>query len=309
MLGSIDDAEDMVQETFLRAWRSYDAFEGRSSLRTWLYRIATNVCLTAVQHHSRRVLPSGLGAPGDDPGQPPTHMLTDVPWLQPIPDVLLTGESADPADVVAARDGLRLALVASLQYLPARQRAVLILRDVLAFTANEVAEMLGTTTVAVKSALQRARATLEQVAPAEDQVAEPTEPELRALVDQYIAAFENADAAALERLLRKDVTLEAPPLRNWFSGLTTCMPFMATHVLGSPGHWRMLPTSANGQPAVAAYTRDGSVYRAYGIVVLTATTTGIARITAFGDPSLLARLGLPRQLTLRAQRGRVRSQI
>jgi RNA polymerase sigma-70 factor (ECF subfamily) len=228
-------------------------------------------------------------------------MLTDVPWLQPIADVLLVGESADPADVVAARDGLRLALVASLQYLPARQRAVLILRDVLAFPANEVAEILDTTTPAVKSALQRARATLEEVAPAEDQVAEPTEPELRALVDKYIAAFENADAAALERLLREDVTLEAPPLRNWFSGLTTCMPFMATHVLGSPGHWRMLPTSANGQPAVAAYTRDGSVYRAYGIVVLTATTTGIARITAFGDPSLIARLGLPSAVDLTGQ--------
>jgi RNA polymerase sigma-70 factor (ECF subfamily) len=131
------------------------------------------------------------------------------------------------------------------------------------------------------------------VAPAEDTIAEPTEPELRALVDQYVAALENADAVALERLLRKDVTLEAPPLRNWFSGLRTCMPFMARHVLGSPGHWRMVPTRANGQPAVAAYTRDGSVYRAYGIVVLTATTTGISGITAFGEPGLLAHLGLP----------------
>jgi RNA polymerase sigma-70 factor, ECF subfamily len=293
MLGSVDDAEDMVQETFLRAWRSFDAFEGRSSLRTWLYRIATNVCLTALHHRGRRVLPSGLGAPGEDPGQPPTEVLTDVLWLQPLPDALLTGGSADPAGVVAAREGLRLALVASLQYLPARQRAVLILRDVLAFPAHEVAEMLDTTAAAVKSSLQRARATLQEVAPAEDDIAEPTEPELRALVDQYIAAFESADAAAMERLLRNDVTLEAPPLRNWFSGLRTCMPYMAMHVLGSPGHWRMTPTRANGQPAVAAYTRDGSIHRAYGIVVLTATTTGVARITAFGDPGLLARLGLP----------------
>jgi RNA polymerase sigma-70 factor, ECF subfamily len=288
MLGSVDDAEDMVQETLLRAWRSFDSFAGRSSLRTWLYRIATNVCLSALQHRSRRVLPSGLGAPGHDPGQAPIETL-DGPWLQPIPDVLLTG---DPAEVVAARDGLRLALVASLQYLPARQRAVLILRDVLAFAAHEVAEMLDTTTAAVKSALQRARATLEQLAPAPETVAEPTEPELRALVEEYIAAFENADAAALERLLRKDVALEAPPLRNWFSGLRFCMPFMATHVLGSPGHWRMLPTRANGQPAVAAYTREGDLYHAYGIVVLTATTTGIARITAFGEPGLLTHLGL-----------------
>jgi RNA polymerase sigma-70 factor (ECF subfamily) len=293
MLGSVDDAEDMVQETLLRAWRSFDSFEGRSSLRTWLYRIATNVCLTAAQHRARRVLPSGLGAPGEDPTEAPIDTL-NVPWLQPIPDVLLTG---DPAEVVAARDGLRLALVASLQYLPARQRAVLILRDVLAFPAHEVAEMLETTTAAVKSALQRARATLEQLAPAPETVAEPTEPELRALVEEYIAAFENADAAALERLLRKDVALEAPPLRNWFSGLRCCMPFMATHVLGSPGHWHMFPTRANGQPAVAAYTRDGNLYRAYGIVVLTATSTGISRITAFGEPGLLTRLGLPATLS------------
>jgi RNA polymerase sigma-70 factor (ECF subfamily) len=150
----------------------------------------------------------------------------------------------------------------SLQYLPARQRAVLILRDVLAWPAADVAEL--------------------------------TEPDHRALLDQYIAAFQNADAAALERLLRKDATLKAPPLRTWYAGPKFCMPYMATHVLGSPGHWRMLPTSANGQPAVAAYYRgsDGT-YLPYGIVVLTATAEGISRITAFGDPALVTSFGFP----------------
>jgi RNA polymerase sigma-70 factor, ECF subfamily len=154
LLGSVDDAEDMVQETYLRAWRSYAGFEGRSSVRTWLYQIATNTCLTAMQHRARRPLPSGLGHPGDDPSTPTN---ADVTWLQPIPDSLVTPESGDPATIAVARESLRLALIASLQYLPSRQRAVLILRDVLAFPATEVAGVLGTTTAAVKSALQRRR--------------------------------------------------------------------------------------------------------------------------------------------------------
>jgi RNA polymerase sigma-70 factor (ECF subfamily) len=198
----VDDAEDLVQETYLRAWRSYGGFQGRSSLRTWLYQIATNACLTALQHQGRRPLPSGLGGPGEDPEATAARAGAEVPWLQPIPDALVPPESDDPAAIVASRDSFRLALVAALQYLPGRQRAVLLLRDVLAFPASEVAEVLDTSTAAVKSALQRARARLEQVAPAADQVTEPTEPEARALLDQYIAAFEHADAAALERLLR-----------------------------------------------------------------------------------------------------------
>jgi RNA polymerase sigma-70 factor, ECF subfamily len=147
---------------------------------------------------------------------------------------------------------------------------------------------------AVKSALQRARARLHQVAPIADHVTQLTEPEHRALLDRYIAAFQNADAAALEQLLRQDATLEAPPLRTWYAGIKFCMPYMATHVLGSPGHWRMRPASANGQPAVAAYTRgDDGTYLPYGIVVLTATAEGISRITAFGDPGLITAFGFP----------------
>ena len=292
MLGSIQDAEDLVQETYLRAWRSYGGFEGRSSVRTWLYQIATNGCLTELARHSRRVLPSGLCDPEPDPGAYLEAAGTEVNWLQPVPDAMVTPDSADPAAIVAAREGLRLALIASLQYLPPRQRAVLVLRDVLAFPATEVAVMLGTTTVSVKSALQRARARLGELALSAGQITEPTAPRARALLDQYIAAFENADAAALERLLIEDVTLEATPLRTWFAGRKTCVPFLRNRLLGSPGDWRMLATSANGQPAAAAYTRDQhGNYQPYGICVLTVTGQGIRQIGSFGDPSLVTVFG------------------
>ena len=292
MLGSIQDAEDLVQETYLRAWRSYGGFEGRSSVRTWLYQIATNGCLTELAKRSRRVLPSGLYGPQQDPGAYPEEAEAEVSWLQPVPDALVTPDSADPAAVVAAREGLRLALIASLQYLPPRQRAILVLRDVLAFPAAEVAVMLGTTTVSVKSGLQRARARLTEAAPAADQIAEPAEAQARALLDQYIAAFENADATALERLLLEDAAIEAPPLRTWFAGRTTCVPFLRNLVMGSPGDWRMLATSANGQPAAAAYTRDArGNYQPYGICVLTVTSQGISKISSFADPGLVTVFG------------------
>jgi RNA polymerase sigma-70 factor, ECF subfamily len=292
MLGSIQDAEDLVQETYLRAWQSYDRFEGRSSVRTWLYQIATNRCLTELAKCSRRMLPSGVYDPEPDPGAYPEEAGAGVNWLEPVPDALVTPNSADPAAIVAAREGLRLALIASLQYLPPRQRAVLVLRDVLAFPAAEVAVMLGTTTASVKSALQRARARLEELAPDADQITEPTAPGARALLDKYIAAFENADAAALERLLLEDAIIEATPLRTWFSGRKACLPFLRSRLLGSPGDWRMLATSANGQPAAAAYTRDQhGKYQPYGICVLTVAAAGIRRISSFGDPGLVTVFG------------------
>jgi RNA polymerase sigma-70 factor (ECF subfamily) len=293
MLGSLADAEDAVQETYLRAWRAFDSFEERASLRTWLYRIATNTCLSALRHHSRRVLPSGLGAPSEDAAAPPSSVDTSVTWLQPFPDSRLP-ESNDPAAIVAARDSVRLALVASLQYLPGRQRAVLILREVLAWSAAEVAELLEMSVAAVKSALQRARARLNDVAPVAERVSELTEPQQRELLDRYVAAFQTGDAEALKRLLRSDATLEAPPLRTWYSGVRYCMPYMARHVIGSPGHWRMLPTRANGQPAVAAYYRGApGDYLPYGIVVLSADADGISRITSFGDAHLVTAFGFP----------------
>jgi RNA polymerase sigma-70 factor (ECF subfamily) len=294
MLGSVNDAEDLVQETYLRAWRSYDGFEGRSSVRTWLYRIATNACLNALVHHSRRVLPSGLGGPEPDPESQGVTAGPAVAWLQPIPDALVVAAGGDPADTVAAREGLRLALIASLQYLPGTQRAVLILRDVLAFPAAEVAAMLGTSTTAVKSALQRARARIRELAPTADDVIEPSDPRARALLDEYIAAFETANAAALERLLCADAGLEATPYRTWFDGLATCVAYLRGQVLATPGTWRMLPTRANGQLAAACYYRDpGGVHRAYGVVAFTMTTTGISRIVSFGDQRLVGTFGFP----------------
>lgn len=294
LLGSVHDAEDAVQDTYLRAWRSYGGFEGRSSMRVWLYRIATNRCMTALEQRGRRPLPSGLDGPSEDPYPPPAQGPADVAWLQPIPDARLDQASADPATIVAARDGLRLAFVAALQHLPARQRVVLILRDVLAWRTAEVAEFLGTTVVAVKSALQRARARIEQVAPTEDAVVEPSGADVRELLDQYMRAFENADVAALMTLLRDDAEFEMPPLQTWFAGRDVVGPFLASRVLGSPGTWRMVPARANGQPAFAAYHRgrDG-VYHAHAIQVLTVTGSGIARIVAFLDPGLFASFGLP----------------
>src|SRR5271170_4521066 len=226
MLGSAGEAEDLVQETYLRAWRSFEGFEGRASVRTWLYRIATNVCLTAIERRGRRPLPSGLGGPAEDP-EASVVAGPEVPWLQPFPGTLLAGEGGDPAAVAVSRAGIRLAFVAALQYLSARQRAVLILRDVLEWPAAEVAALLGTTTTAVNSALRRARAQLAQALPAEEEVAEPAEPARQALLDRFAAALENADASALAELLREDIALEMPPVLTWFTGRPAVTGFVA----------------------------------------------------------------------------------
>jgi RNA polymerase sigma-70 factor (ECF subfamily) len=285
LLGSIHDAEDLVQETYLRAWRAYDRFEGRSSLRRWLYKIATMACLTAIEGRARRPLPSGLGPPADDhrvavaPGEP------SVPWLQPVPDALVT----DPAAIVAGKTGVRLAFIAALQLLPARQRAVLTLRDVLGFRTAEVADILGTTTAAVDSALRRARTHLAQAAPAEDDLTEPGPGEhtRRALLDGYVDAFTRADPGALIDLLRADVELEMPPNPTWFTGRQAVLGFLTNRVLRHD-FFRLVPTSANGQPAAVTYERaaDGR-YVPHGIQVLTLIGNRIARITAFNDPSLV----------------------
>ncbi|HXO53473.1 MAG TPA: RNA polymerase subunit sigma-70, partial [Mycobacterium sp.] len=288
MLGSAHDAEDVVQETYLRAWRGYRDFENRSSVRTWLYRIATNACLTALGNSSRRVLPSGLGGPTDDPHTQPVPA-ADVTWLQALPDAWV----GDPAAVVASRENLRLALVASLQHLPAQQRAVLLLRDVLAFPAAEVAAMLDISVAAVKSALQRARARMRDASPSADEIIEPTEPRALELLEQYMAAFESADTALLEEALRRDAALEMVGSRTWFAGRATCLPFLAG-VVGIPGDWRMVAIAANGQPAAAAYRRnEDGVLRAFGIAVLEVTVAGIARIVVFDEPALVTLFGQP----------------
>jgi RNA polymerase sigma-70 factor (ECF subfamily) len=280
MLGSVHDAEDLVQETYLRAWKAYENFEGRSSLRTWLYRIATNASLNALENKSRRVLPSGLGGPSENPGLPVIEELS-VPWLEPLPD--------DPETVATQRDSVRLAMIAALQHLPARQRAVLILRDVLAWQASEVADLLDTSVAAVNSALQRARAQLETIAPSEEDTPAPVD---KALLAQYLEAFENADIDALVRVLKDDVVLEMPPHLTWFSGRDNVLAFLGGQVL-RPGLFRQVPVSANGQPALATYKRepDGS-YRAFEVQVLDVTATGISRITVFFLPELFSRFGL-----------------
>jgi RNA polymerase sigma-70 factor (ECF subfamily) len=268
MLGSWDEAEDAVQETYLRGWRSWDGFEGRASVRTWLHRIATNVCLNAVRDRGRRALPSGIAAPTDDVDGPAATLPPET-WVQPLAD---------------DRDDLRLALIAGMQTLPASQRAVLLLRDVLAFAAAEVADMLDTSTAAVKSRLQRARARMAEVAPDPHDVVEPSTPEARRLLDTYVRAFETANVEALTAVLRADATLELLPGRAWYAGKATCSRVFAGAV-GTPGDWRMVRTVSNGQPAVVAYVHG----EPFGVAVLDVRRDGIAGVTVFNDPALVPR--------------------
>jgi RNA polymerase sigma-70 factor (ECF subfamily) len=294
MLGSRHEAEDLVQETYLNAWRSFGSFEGRSSLRTWLYRIATNACLRALERGARRAMPSGLGAPSEDPTGPLEPHALEVPWLEPMPDALL-----DPAAIVESRHSTRLAFIAALQHLPGRQRAVLILRDVLAFKADEVAGLLDTSTAAVNSALQRARAQLASVAPTNYDLAEPSDPRRRELLDQYAKAFENADLEALLRVLTKDAVLEMPPVPTWFRGGDTIARFLVPR-LEPAGSLRLVPTAANGQPAFGLYLLGhGGVRRPHAVQVLTVGVAGVARIDMFHDPSLCVAFGLPASLRSR----------
>ncbi|GIG64130.1 RNA polymerase subunit sigma-70 [Phytomonospora endophytica] len=294
MTGSAHDAEDLVQETYLRAWRSHAGFEGRASVRSWLYKIATNVCLTARRPRPIRVLPSGLAGPSDGSGPPLRAGPDEVAWLEPLPDAWTTPPADDPAAVVVERESLRLALIAGLQHLPARQRAILILREVLAFTAPETAEILDTTTAAVKSGLQRARARLDERDTGSERLLEPSDPRARALLDGYIAAFEHADVGLLEQVLRTDASLEATPFPAWQSGRASCLYVLGAYVLGAPGDWRMFAAGANGQPAAVVYRRDGDgIPRADGVVVLATTATGVAGVVKFGDPALVAAFGHP----------------
>jgi len=302
MLGSIHDAEDLVQETYLRAWRAFEGFEGRASVRTWLYRIATNACLNALDSRKRRVLPTDLTEPSRTPEAPPAPPPAEVAWLQPIPDALFGSPAGDPAAIVAARSSLRLALVAALQCLPAKQRAVFILREALSLPATEVAELLDTSVPAVKSALQRARAQLDEAAPAEEEVAEPGDPQVRALLDRFVAAFDSGDVGALVMLLTKDVVLEMPPTPSWFAGVDAVARVYSAHVFNPPGMFRLLATAANGQPAYGVYHRgEDGVYRAYAVMVLTlagapadgAEGPGVGRISMFPDPDLIKTFALP----------------
>ncbi len=291
MLGSTHDAEDLVQETYLRAWRSYDSFEGRSSLRTWLYRIATNVCLTALDGRDKRPLPTGLGQPSSDP-EGALVSSPEVPWLEPVPDAMTGTEATDPATVVASRASIRLAFIAALQHLPPRQRAVLILRDVLAFRAAEVADAVGISTVAVNSTLQRARAQLALVSPDEDTITEPSEPEQKELLERYAQAFWDKDVSTLMKLFTEDVVWEMPPFTGWYQGAETVSRLIDTNCPGGARDMRMVRTSANGQPAFGLYMRaDDGRFWPFQLQVLTVTDR-VSHVAAFFDVSLFRLFGL-----------------
>jgi RNA polymerase sigma-70 factor (ECF subfamily) len=287
MLGSYQDAEDLAQETLLRAWRARDRYDPvRASVRTWLYRIATNACLTALEGRARRPLPSGLGAPSADPGAPLTQA-PEIPWLQPFPDA-----RSDPA----ARSDLRLALVAAMQALPPRQRAVLVLREVLEFTAAEVAEQVGTTVPAVNSALQRARAALAD-GPRAAELREPADPHARAVIERYERAFAAADVPGLIGLLTADAVLEMPPVPLWYRGRRDYGRFMdRVFALRGPG-WRAVPLTANGQPALAAYApAPGGGHERHTLQVFAVTGGRVARNVVFADPAVLDMFGLPERI-------------
>jgi RNA polymerase sigma-70 factor (ECF subfamily) len=286
MLGSVSEAEDMVQETYVRAWRAYGSFEGRSSIRTWLYRIATNACLTARERAARRPLPSGLfGAhTGDEPWRTTDESAL---WLEPISESVLVDDGADPASVVAARTGLRLGLIAVLQHLPANQRAVFLLRVVLQWRAREVAEVLDISVAAVNSLLQRARRRVDELAPSEEGVTEPAEEDARRQVDAYASAFERADIDSLVALLVEDATFEMPPQPVWFANRDDIGHFLADKMV--PGLWEAHATSANTQPAVALYvTGDDGKQHIESLHVFSFGPEGIARIVVFRDPALIA---------------------
>ncbi len=294
MLGSFDEAEDLVQETLLRAWRAADRYDPqRSSVRTWLHRIATNACLTALEGRARRPLPSGLGPAGNDPHAPLTPSL-DVPWLQPFPDA----QMGDPADVVHHRAGLRLALVAALQLLPPRQRAALVLREVVELSAAEVAAVLDLSVAAVNSSLQRARATLRNAAPSWEHVHELGE--TTHVVERYLAAFEAADVPGLIRLVAADVVLEMPPVALWLAGRSHYREFMERVFARRGPGWRLLPVQANGSTALAAYAPDpenGGV-SAHSLQVFAVQDGLIRSCVTFADPGVLSRFGLAPRLTV-----------
>ena len=295
MVGSAHDAEDLVQDTYLRAWRAREDYdENRASLRTWLYRIATNVCLTALEGRARRPLPSGL-VESRGAREPFVHG-GEIAWLQPLPDALL--RQGDPAGSIAHGGGLRLAFVAALQLLSARERAVLILREVLAFSANEAAEILGASTASVNSSLQRARVRLKEAGVEQEGVAEPSGAQQRAWVERYLKAFTEADVAGLVRLLTEDVLMEMPPMLNWFTGRENYAAFMGWFFSTTVGtRWRLLPLEANGQPGFAAYrSADGGRYELHTVQILTLRVDGISRTSVFQDDEVYASFGLAKTL-------------
>jgi RNA polymerase sigma-70 factor (ECF subfamily) len=302
MLGSVHDAEDALQETLLRAWRGLASFEGRSSLRSWLYAIATNTCLRAIERRPRRVLPIDY-APAADPHDGLGEPLVESVWVEPYPDHELGLEDglAGPEARYERRESVELAFIAALQHLPARQRAVLILRDVLGFSARETAATLETTPTAVDSALQRAHKAVDERLPERSQQAmlrSLDDQELREIVDRYVDAWERADVEAVVEMLAADGALTMPPLPTWYRGREAVAAFLGAEVVTEDKRWRLVPARANGQLAFGNYRWDAEhdTFEPRSISVLTLGREGIAEITTFLGPELLPRFGLPDEL-------------
>jgi RNA polymerase sigma-70 factor, ECF subfamily len=302
MTGSFCDAEDLVQETFLRAWKSFDAFKGRSSLRTWLYRIATNVCLDALKRRRppRLLRPSGPASDPRDPVGPPS---LEIAWLEPYPDSELGSTGDGPEDRLLAREKISLAFLAVLQALPPRQRAVFILSDILDWKTNEVAALLDTSAAAVDSALHRARTTVvRRRRPMEDGAPAPAaaaDESTRSLLDQYVSAWEANDVDRIVTLLHQDAVLSMPPFTSWYQGRESVGAILRLHPFGSGRRagWRLLPTRANAQPAFVLYRADrpGEDFQAFGLMVISTfrSPAAVSALTIFKDTALVARFGFP----------------
>ena len=302
MLGSVYDADDALQETLLRAWRGLARFEGRSALRTWLYTIATNACLNHIARRPKRVLPIDYG-PAADPHLTAGQPIVESVWIEPYPDEVLGVEDgyAAPAARYEQRESVELAFVAALQHLAANQRAVLILREVLGFSAKETADMLETTVASVNSALQRARATVEQRVPEPSQqesVRSLSDARLRDLVERYVDAWERCDVEAFASMLSEDATFTMPPLASWYEGREGIATWAANSPMSGAWRWRTVFTRANAQPALAFYAWDGEAraYLPFALNVLTVRGAEISDVTAFivrsteaADPEAYAR--------------------
>jgi RNA polymerase sigma-70 factor (ECF subfamily) len=298
MLGSPFEAEDAVQETLIRAWRSYDRFEGRAALRSWLYRIATNVCLDLLNGRERRARPMDLG-PAREPVEANLNTLPEVTWIEPVPDGSVVAADGDPAEVAVARETIRLAFVAALQHLPPRQRAVLILCEVLRWKASEVAELLDTSVASVNSALQRARATLEASDVTTTASSSSLDEADRALLQRYVEAFEAYDMEALTSLIREDATQSMPPFDLWLSGRDDIFEWWLGPGIGCKGS-RVIPTvTANGSPAFGQYkpSETGEGYEPWALQVLEVEDGRIVELTFFlATETLFPLFGLPARL-------------
>ena len=298
MLGSPFEAEDAVQDTLVRAWRSFDRFEGRAAIRSWLYRIATNVCFDMLNGRERRARPMDLG-PAWNPDGPIGRTLPEVTWIEPVPDGLVVPAEGDPAEVAVSRETIRLAFVAALQHLPPRQRAVLILCEVLRWKATEVAELLDTTVASVNSALQRARATLEASDVSSTDPAPAMDESQRELLMRYVEAFERYDMDALTSLIQEDATQSMPPYELWLSGRENILRWWVGPGAGCRGS-RVIPTvTANGSPAFGQYkpSDSGSGYDPWALQVLEIADGRIIELTFFLDTERVFPLfGLPARL-------------